>query len=117
MAELTLEKLVRLIERGGTTRRPADGMAPRFKAGDRVRTRNDHPPHHTRLPRYAMGRCGEVVMVHGVFVFPDSNARHQGEQPQHLYAVRFEGSELWGGSGHARDRVILDLFESYLEPA
>ncbi len=31
---------------------------PRFAAGDRVRTVNDHPSGHTRLPRYARGRFG-----------------------------------------------------------
>jgi hypothetical protein len=117
MARLTPQRLAELIEGGSTKRRPDDGMVARFQPGDRVRTRNDHPPHHTRLPRYAMGRTGEVVLVHGVFLFPDSNARHQGEKPQHCYAVRFAGHELWGAAGHDRDTILLDLFDDYLEPA
>jgi len=117
MAEMTREKIARNASVGSTKRRPADGIAPRFRVGDRVRARNDHPPHHTRLPRYVMGRAGEVVLVHGVFVFPDSNASHQGEKPQYCYGVRFPGRELWGMSGHPADSVTIDLFDDYLEPA
>lgn len=117
MGELTAEKLAEIVARGSTKRRDAGSMAAHFRVGDRVRTRNDHPPGHTRLPRYAMGREGEVVMIHGVFLFPDSNAHHQGEKPQHCYGVRFTGRELWGSAGHDGDRVTIDLFDDYLEPA
>ena len=117
MGELTTQKLAEIIARGSTKRRPDDGAPPRFAVGDRVRTRNDRPPHHTRLPRYAMGRTGEIVLLHGTFLLPDSNARHLGEQPQHCYGVRFTGKELWGAQGHPADRVVLDLFDAYLEPA
>lgn len=117
MAEPTAEKIAEIVARGSTKRRDADNIAPRFKVGDRVRTRNDHPPGHTRLPRYAMGREGEVVMAHGVFLFPDSNAHHRGEKPQHCYGVRFTGRDLWGAAGHDADRIVIDLFDDYLEPA
>ena len=117
MGELSAQKLAEIIARGSTKRRPDDGAPPRFAVGDRVRTRNDHPPHHTRLPRYAMGRTGEIVLLHGTFLLPDSYARHLGEQPQHCYGVRFTGKELWGAQGHPADRVVLDLFDAYLEPA
>ncbi len=40
---------------GRTAQAPA-----RFKPGDRVRTKNIHPPTHTRLPRYARDRVGVV---------------------------------------------------------
>ncbi len=92
-------------------------VAPRFKAGDRVRARNIHPTGHTRLPRYARGHVGVVQHERGVFVFPDSNAHFRGEQPQHLYSVRFEARELWGEAAAARDAVHLDMWDSYLDPA
>ena len=47
--------------------------------------------------------------------FPDSNAEHKGENPQHLYAVRFAAKTLWGSEAPARDSVTLDLWEPYLE--
>jgi nitrile hydratase subunit beta len=94
------------------------GPAPRFRPGDRVRTRNFHPKHHTRLPRYARGKLGVIHEVHGSFVFPDTNAHGGGEHPHPLYSVRFDARELWSDSterGH--EAVFLDLWESYLEPA
>jgi hypothetical protein len=69
---------------------------------------------HTRLPDYVRGRRGEIVRLHGSFVFPDSNARGKGEDPQWLYTARFRPSELWGSAGSGS--VQVDLWEPYLEP-
>lgn len=91
--------------------------APAFKAGDRVRGRNINPTGHTRLPRYVRGRLGEVVAWRGAHVFPDSNAHEGGEDPRHLYSVRFTARELWGEAASPRDSVYLDLWEPYLERA
>ncbi len=90
--------------------------APRFAAGDRVRTRRMHPTGHTRLPRYARGLPGTVALVHPAFVFPDTNAHQGGEHPQHVYAVRFAARELWGEGAEPGVQVHVDCFESYLEP-
>jgi nitrile hydratase subunit beta len=90
---------------------------PRFAKGQLVLTRNLNPEGHTRLPRYARGKQGRVHLQHGGHVFPDSNARGEGEEPQHLYSVAFSARELWGADGSANDQVFLDLWESYLEPA
>jgi nitrile hydratase len=90
---------------------------PRFEAGDAVVTRNDHPTGHTRLPRYARGKRGVVDRAHGAWVFADTNARGEGEQPQHLYSVRFDARELWGDSAEPRQAVYLDCWDSYLDPA
>ena len=87
-----------------------------FRAGDRVRTRNHQPPGHTRLTAYARGRRGVVARVYPACVFPDTNAHFQGEQPQYVYAVRFEARELWGEGAEPGTCVHLDCFESYLEP-
>jgi nitrile hydratase len=93
------------------------GAAPRFAAGDRVVTRNLHPHGHTRLPRYVRGKRGTIHAVRGGYVFPDTHAHGQGEQPQPMYTVFFEGEELWGPSTEPRERVYIDLWEPYLEPA
>jgi len=90
--------------------------APRFHVGDRVRVRVQTPLTHTRAPRYCRGRSGIVHAAHGGFIFPDSHATGRGEDPQHLYAVRFAARELWGEQGAVRDAVFVDLWESYLEP-
>jgi nitrile hydratase len=90
---------------------------PAFKVGDAVRGRNMHPAGHTRLPRYARGKCGVVIADRGGFVFPDTNAALEGEQPKRLYTVRFTARELWGERTNAKDTVAIDLWEPYLERA
>lgn len=113
---LAPEAVSEVMARGVPKSRPA--LAPaRFAIGQRVRPRNIHPTTHTRLPRYVRGRLGEVRALHGAHVFPDSSALRQGENPQHLYAIRFSARELWGEDANARDSVCLDLWEPYLEPA
>ncbi len=87
-----------------------------YAVGDRVRAKNLNPSHHTRLPRYARGKTGTVRLHHGAHVLPDSHAQGQGENPEHLYTVAFTAKELWGEDASPRDLVMLDLWESYLEP-
>ena len=107
---------VDLAIQGRTPRREIDTQ-PAFRPGDKVRGRNMHPTTHTRLPRYVRGHLGTVVALRGAHVFPDTNALGLGENPHHLYAVRFKARELWGETAHPRDTVTLDLWEPYLEPA
>jgi len=90
--------------------------SPEFAIGDRVRARNINPARHTRLPRYARGKVGLVVAMHGGFVFPDANAEGDRSAAQHLYTVRFAAAELWGPQGDVRSDVHIDAWESYLEP-
>jgi nitrile hydratase len=80
-----------------------------------VRARNLNPPTHTRLPRYARGRAGVVESIRGCHVFPDSAAIGEGENPQWLYTVRFDGRELWGEASDPRLEVSIEAFEPYLE--
>ena len=101
---------------GGAVGEVVASRHPKFKPGDKVRTRNIHPGTHTRLPRYCRDKPGTIVRLHGAHVFPDSNAIGKGEDPQWLYTVRFEARELWGPDTTA-SAVHADLFEPYLKPA
>jgi nitrile hydratase len=92
-------------------------VAARFKVGQRVRARNIHPTGHTRLPRYARGKLGTIHLDHGAYVFPDTKAHSLGENPQHLYSVRFAARELWGEQASSRDAVYLNMWDDYLESA
>ena len=112
---LTAEKAAALVAKGIAASRNVS-VAPRFNAGDQVRTRNIHPVGHTRLPRYARGKLGVVQRDHGVFVFPDTNAHFLGENSQHVYSVRFAARELWGQQASSQDSVYLDMWDAYLEP-
>jgi nitrile hydratase beta subunit len=90
----------------------------RFKDGDRVRAKNIHPRTHTRLPRYVRGRVGTVTACRpGAFAVADSLAQGKRTDLQHVYSVRFEGSELWGPDAGPKDAVYIDLYESYVEAA
>lgn len=108
------------LKRGSPYTRP--GTEPAFAPGDRVRTRlparnTDIPGGHTRLPAYAAGQTGTVILSHGAHVLPDANAHGLGERPEPLYTVAFAAADLWGEAERAGDEVTLDLWQSYLVPA
>ena len=113
---LTPEKAEVLIARGVPANRDVK-VAARFNVGERVRTRNLNLEGHTRLPRYARAKIGTISIDHGVFVLPDTNAHFKGENPQHLYSVRFSARELWGNAVSEKDSVNLDMWDDYLDPA
>jgi len=97
-----------------TSFRPPAGP-PKFALGAVVTTRTIHPTGHTRLPRYARGKRGVIDAHRGCHVFPDTHAHGLGEQPQHVYSVRFEARDLWGDAAEPNQRLYLDLWESYLQ--
>ena len=105
-----------VLARGFPYDRPAPAPA-RFAVGAPVRTKVINPKGHTRLPRYARGKEGVVETVHEGFVFPDSNAHGQGERPQRVYTVVFDGAEIWGEGADPTLSVSVDAWESYLERA
>ncbi|HEV2357067.1 MAG TPA: nitrile hydratase subunit beta [bacterium] len=113
---LTADRVASLLRNGALASRDAP-VAARFHPNQRVRARTINPAGHTRLPRYVRGRTGTVERDHGVYVFPDTNALFLGENPQHVYSVRFAARELWGDQASPRDAVYLDLWDDYLEPA
>jgi nitrile hydratase subunit beta len=113
---LKAEMVPAVLARGGPTTREKAG-APRYRAGDRVRTIVSHPSGHTRLPRYARGKTGTVVMLHEAHVFPDTNAHGTGENPDWLYTVEFSARELWGEAADPNASMSIDAWEAYLVAA
>jgi len=111
---LTPDGVAAVLHRGGPTERSARSPAL-FAVGDRVRAKRIHPATHTRLPQYVRGHAGIIDRVLGCHVFPDSNASGDGENPQWLYTVSFDGVELWGEASDASLRVSVDAWEPYLE--
>jgi nitrile hydratase len=119
--KLTADQVARVLASGGPADRESE-ITPTFDVGDMVVTRAIAENvlvngGHTRLPQYAAGAQGRVIRYHGTHVLPDSNAHGLGEAPEPLYAVVFPASELWTHPEHPRDEVVLDLWQSYLEPA
>lgn len=89
---------------------------PRFRVGQRVRAKDISPSGHTRLPRYVRGHTGVVEIIQPGHLLPDTHAHFQGENPQHVYSVRFGSHELWGADAELFELTI-EMYESYLETA
>lgn len=105
---------------GGPADRPS-AIQEFYQAGQAVRTVRPAGNRlvdggHTRLPAYAQGASGRILRCHGAHVLPDSNAHGLGEAPEPLYAVIFPAAELWPRAEDPGDEVVLDLWQSYLEP-
>jgi nitrile hydratase beta subunit len=113
--KFTLADLPRTGRRGNFYR--PETKPAQFAIGDRVLARNIHPKTHTRLPRYVRGHVGVVELIHGCQVFPDTAAIGEGENPQWLYTVRFDGQDLWGADSDPTVKVSVEAFEPYLEAA
>jgi nitrile hydratase len=115
------EKVAPALARGSPYTRPGT-VAAAFGPGDRVRARLPArnafvAGGHTRLPAYAAGHVGTVILSHGAHVLPDANAHGLGECPEPLYTVAFAAADLWGAAERPGDEVTLDLWQSYLAPA
>ncbi|GAA4879885.1 nitrile hydratase subunit beta [Actinomycetospora straminea] len=109
-----VETLKQLIPTGMDARREAD-IAPAYRVGDRVRVRPDASTTHTRRAGYVRGHVGEITHAHGTYVYPDSSAAGLGDDPQHLYTVRFDAADIWGDEPGAANTVLhIDLWEPYL---
>jgi nitrile hydratase len=109
------DELRELIATGASNAREV-ARPPAFQVGSRVRGRVLPDARHVRIPGYAQGKVGVVHVVHEAFVFPDANLRREGENPEHVYAVSFRARDLWPDADE-RATVLVDLWESYLEPA
>ncbi|UUV07189.1 nitrile hydratase subunit beta [Ruegeria sp. YS9] len=118
---LKAEAVSAALAKGGPADRPSN-VSVQFSVGQQVVTTRPAGNRivdggHTRLPNYASGAKGRILRLHGTHVLPDSNAHGLGEAPEPIYAVVFPASELWTSPEHPDDEVVLDLWQSYLEPA
>ena len=117
---LSAENMCAALEAGAPTRR--DGAEPIFSIGQSVCAKLPSDTvsiahGHTRLPHYISGKSGTIIKRHGVHVLPNTNAHFLGEHPENLYAVEFKASVLWKQKSASSDTVVVDCWESYLEPA
>ncbi len=117
---LTVDRVGAALAAGGPALRPSD-IAPLYKPGDHVRCLRPAGNRlvaggHTRLPGYAAGVSGKILRFHGCHVLPDASAHGLGDAAKPLYSVVFRASDLWVDPEHPDDDVVLDLWQSYLEP-
>ena len=94
-------------------------VTARYRPGDRVKVRPDTPSGHHRTPGYVKDKTGYVEAYCGHFRNPESLAYGGTGLPKRpLYRVEFEQSEVWTSySGSSRDKVYVDIFEHWLDPA
>lgn len=106
-----------VVPAGAPAARPAS-QEPRFKVGDVVRMSSDVPFGHTRIAGYVRGKVGTVIAHHGAFIYPDSAGNNLGEDPQHVYTLKFDARELWGDQyAEPNTTTTFDAWDPYLSMA
>jgi hypothetical protein len=93
-------------------------LAGKFKPGDRVRVRFEDRPGHIRTPWYIRGKTGWIEHLHGEFLNPESLGHGGSGLPKRpLYLVAFNQGDVWGQYHASNDKLLVDVFEHWLEPA
>jgi nitrile hydratase subunit beta len=104
-----------VVPAGASAVRPTE-KEPRFAVGDIVRASGAVPFGHTRLAGYIRGKTGEVIAHRGSFIYPDIAGNGLGENPEHVYTVRFDARELWGAPyADPNGTVCFDVWDPYIE--
>lgn len=92
--------------------------AGKFKPGDRVQVKFEDRPGHIRTPWYIRGKTGWIERVHGDFLNPESLAYGRDGLPRKtLYLVGFNQSDVWENLPGSKDKVLVDIYEHWLDPA
>ncbi len=95
----------------------ADSSA-RFKPRDTVRVRMGTTERHIRTPWYVQGKVGTVERIHGAYRNPEALAYGGDGLPKRfLYLVGFDHSTVWPSTPTPRSRILVDLYEHWLESA
>jgi nitrile hydratase len=90
----------------------------RFKPGDPVRVRFEDRSGHIRTPWYVRGKTGWIERVYGDFLNPESLAYGRDGLPKEtLYLVAFNQDEVFGAAEAPKDKVLVDIYEHWLDPA
>jgi nitrile hydratase subunit beta len=98
--------------------RAVSQLAGRFQPGDRVQVRMEDRPGHIRTPWYVRGKTGWIERVHGEFFNPESLAHGGDGLPKRpLYLVVFNQKDIWKTVKSTTDKVLVDIYEHWLDPA
>ena len=92
---------------------------PAFQLGQTVRVLSHSIPGHCRTPGYVKGHVGVVQEYVGAYLNAETLAHGGDGRPAlMMYRVRFDQPALWPDyAGPARDTLVVDLYEHWLEPA
>ena len=94
------------------------GEEPVFKAGDHVRISVRYPVGHYRVPTYIRGMRGivEVILRPAAINNEEEGFGRNAGSKGHYYRIAILLTELWPGyAGPAQDRLVIEVFESWLE--
>jgi nitrile hydratase len=93
-------------------------MGAQYQLGDQVRIRVGSPPGHFRTPGYVQGKTGVIAAIHGAFRNPETLAYGgDGLPKQYLYMVQIDQPQVWGMYTPLQDKLLIDIYEHWLEPA
>lgn len=96
----------------------AEGEAPIFAPGDRVKVSVRFPVGHYRVPIYLRGKSGTVDTIiepPAVNNEEEGFGRNAGTK-RHYYRIVVPLSEIWADyAGSARDDLRIEVFETWLE--
>jgi len=94
------------------------GEEPAFREGDQVRISLRFPGGHYRVPRYVRGKRGTVTKVlrpKAVNNEDEGYGRNAGIKG-YYYRIAILHEELWPGySGSKDDKLVIEIFETWLE--
>ena len=91
-------------------------MSGGLPTGSRVRVKAVFPPGHCRTPFYTRGKVGVVLGLADREPDPETAAYGRPGTQLAVYRVAFTADELWPEDRPSPDdRVVVDLFESWLE--
>ena len=94
-------------------------MEPRYQVGDEVLVQERFPPGHIRTPEYVRGKSGRIVRYFGKYRNPEKLAYGKDGLPLcHLYWVEFSVNGVWPHRpGEDADKILIDIYEHWLDPA
>lgn len=107
------EKVNEILSTGASTLLP-EKSTNRFALNQTVVVKHGNPKSHTRVPSYVKGVRGKITHLHGAHIYADEHAKSGSKVPEHLYSVRFEGTDIYGDDAEPNSCVYIDLFEPYL---
>ena len=88
-----------------------------FKPGDRVKVKFADRPGHLRTPWYIRGKSGWIEKIYGDFLNPELLAFGKDGLPKKtLYLVAFNSTDVFDQPGGAKDKVLVDIYDHWLEP-
>jgi hypothetical protein len=98
------------------TEEPPGGQ-PRFKLGDRVKSRDVPYLFYTRSQMYKRGVVGTIAALTYPDLVPEEDAFNLDGRIEQYYIVRYRQKDLWPEYPFDNDTLQTESAERWLEPA